>query len=89
MYDESQLEQAINAVYDFAGKLRSTVDILKSDADSCIVNMEDDVVARNASLQFISVMDRITEILDNDVNKLLADLQEELETAERIAQEDD
>lgn len=89
MYDESQLEQAIDEVYEFAGELRSTVEMLKSDADSCIVNMEDDVVARNASIQFISVMDRITEILDNDVNKLIADLQEELETAAKIAQEDD
>lgn len=88
MYDESELEQAIDAVYDFASKLRGTLESLKSSADTCVTNMEDDVVAKNASSNLISVLDRITEILDNDVNKLISDLQEELERARRIAQEE-
>lgn len=86
MYNEQQFDQAINAVYDFASKIRGTVERLKSSAETCAANMEEDVIAENASANLVSIMDQIEEILNNDVNKLLSDLEEEKDRAGRIAQ---
>lgn len=89
MYSEQEFSQAIDAVYDFASKLRGTIGDLKSCAETCVANMEDDVIAQNASANLISILDRIEEILDNDVNKLLSDLEEERERADKIARYDE
>lgn len=89
MYSEQEFSQAIDAVYNFASKLRGTVGGLKACAETCVANMEEDVIAQNASANLISILDRIEEILDNDVNKLLSDLEEERERAAKIAQYDE
>lgn len=88
MYSEQEFDQAIDAVYNFASKLRGTVDGLKTSAETCVANMEDDVIAKNASANLISIMEQIEEILDSDVNKLLSDLEEEKEKAAKIARYD-
>ena len=89
MYSEQEFDQAIDAIYGFASKLRGTVELIKSTAATCVSNMEDDVIANNASANLTEVMNRIEEILNDDVNKLLSDLQEEKEKAIRIAQYDE
>lgn len=86
MFSEQEFQQAIDAVRDFSTKLRATVEILKSQAQTCVVNMEEDTVAQGASANLISVMDRIEQILDNDVRTLISNLEEEMERARRIAQ---
>lgn len=89
MYSEQEFSQAYDAVYNFASTLRGTLGGLKTCAETCVANMEEDVIAKNASANLISILDRIEEILDNDVHKLLADLEEERERAARIAQYDE
>lgn len=89
MYSEQEFEQAIDAIYNFASKLRGTLSLLKSAAETCVINMEEDVIAKNASANLIFIMGRIEEILDNDVNKLMSSLEEEKERAARIAQYDE
>lgn len=88
MYSEQEFDQAIDVIYKFASKLRATVEQLKSNSETCVANMENDVIAQNASENLISVMNRIEEILNDDVGKLLSQLQEEKNRAEIIAQYD-
>lgn len=86
MYSEQEFSQAYDAVYNFASKLRGTLDSLRSCAETCVINMEEDVIAKKASANLISVLDKIEDILDGDVNKLLADLEKEIERARIIAE---
>lgn len=89
MYNERDLEQAYDALYDFGGKLRGTVEGMKTEAETCAVNMEEDVVAKNASKNLLEILDRIIGYLDTDLNALLMKLEEEKERARRLAQDDE
>lgn len=89
MFDEQQFDQAIDVLTDFATKLRGTVEVMKSEAETCKVNMEDDTNAENASNALIAVLDRIIGILDGDLQTLLSQLEEEKERAIRLAQDNE
>ena len=89
MFDEQQFDQAIDVLTDFATKLRGTVEVMKSEAETCKVNMEDDTNAENASNALIAVLDRIIGILDEDLQTLLSQLEEEKERAIRLAQDNE
>lgn len=89
MYSESDFEQAYDALYEFGGKLRATVETMKSEAETCAANMEGDVVAENASKNLVEILDRITEYLDTELNSLLSKLAEEKERAQKLAQDDE
>ena len=77
MFDEQQFDQAIDVLTNFATKLRGTVEVMKSEAETCKVNMEDDTNAENASNALIAVLDRIIGILDEDLQTLLSQREEE------------
>ncbi len=89
MYNEQDFQQAYDALYDFGSKLRGTVEGMKTEAETCATNMEDDVVAQNASKNLLDVLDRITGYLDTELNSLLSKLEEEKERAARLAQDND
>jgi len=86
MYDEQQFDEAINVLYNFGSMVRGTVEGMRTEAETCAANMGEDVVAKNASAELVRVLDRITEILDENLNTLLADLEEEKERARKAAQ---
>ena len=88
MYSEQEFDQAIEAIQSFASKLSGTLGMLKSGAETCVANMEEDVIAKNASAELISVLGRIEDVLNDDVKKLLSDLEEERAKAARVAQYD-
>lgn len=89
MYSEQEFSEAIEVIYNFSSKLRAQVELIKGNAATCVVNMEDDVVAKSASNNLIEVMGRIEAILDNNVQKLLSNLEEERDRAARIAKYDE
>lgn len=89
MYNEHDLNQAYEALYNFSGTLRATVEGMKTEAETCAVNMEEDVVAKNASKNLIEILDRIIDYLDTDLNALLVKLEEEKERARLLAQDDE
>lgn len=89
MYNEQDFEQAYEVLYNFGGTIRATVGLLRTNSETCATNMEDDIVAKNASDSLIQVLDRITEILDTQLNSLLAKLDEEKERARWLAQDDE
>lgn len=89
MYNERDLQQAYDALYDFGGKLRATVEGMKAEAETCAVNMEEDVVAKNASANLINILDRINGYLDTELTALLRKLEEEIERARRLAQDEE
>lgn len=89
MFDEQQFDQAIDVLTNFATKLRGTVEVMKSEAETCKVNMEDDTNAENASNALIAVLDRIIGILDEDLQTLLSQLEEEKERAIKLTQDNE
>lgn len=89
MYNEQDFEQAYDVLHNFGATIRGTVGQMRTDAETCATNMEEDIVAQNASGSLIQVLDRITEILDTQLNSLLAKLDEEKERARQLAQEDE
>lgn len=89
MFDEQQFDQAIDVLTNFATKLRGTVEVMKSEAETCKVNMEDDTNAENASNALIAVLDRIIGILDGDLQTLLSQLEEEKERAIKLTQDNE
>lgn len=89
MFDEQQFDQAIDVLTNFATKLRGTVEVMKSEAETCKVNMEDDTNAENASSALIAVLDRIIGILDEDLQTLLSQLEEEKERAIKLTQDNE
>lgn len=89
MFDEQQFDQAIDVLTNFATKLRGTVEVMKSEAETCKVNMEGDTNAENASNALIAVLDRIIGILDGDLQTLLSQLEEEKERAIKLTQDNE
>lgn len=89
MYSEQEFSAAIDLLYEFGGMVRARAEQMRSEAENCVANMEEDTVAKNASGNLISVIDRIEKILDGDLRRLLDQLEEERERAARIAQDDE
>ena len=89
MYSEQEFEQAIDALMNFSTKLRATTEIMRSRAETCVVNMGEDTVAQGASSSLISVLDRIQDILDTQLQSLLNGLEQDKERAAQIAQSDE
>ena len=89
MYDERQIVNAIDRMQEFSTRLDGQIEEAKSCADTCIANMEGDVVATEKSQELKGVMENIQAVLSTNVNKIMSRLQHELEVARRIAQSDD
>lgn len=87
MFNENDFEQAQDALRDFGTKLRATIEGMRTEAETCAANMEDDVVAKNASKNLVDILDRITGYLDTELNALLSKLEEEKARARRLAQD--
>lgn len=89
MYSAQQFEQAIDVVVEFRTKLSATVEQMRTTSETCVANMEEDVIATHASENLIEVLDRIKEILDTQVASLISNLEAEKERAILIAQYND
>lgn len=89
MYNEQDFQQAYDRLYEFGGQLRGTVESMRAGVENGVTNMEDDIVAQNASKNLIDVLDRIIDYLDTELNGLLSKLEEEKERAARLAQDSD
>lgn len=89
MYNERDFEQAQDTLHEFGIKMRATVEMMRNEAETCAANMEDDVVAKNASGNLVDILDKITGYLDTELNDLLSKLEEEKERARQLAQDND
>lgn len=87
MYNESDFNQAYDALYEFGSKLRGTIEGMRLEAETCAANMEGDVNAENASKNLIDILDGITGYLNTELNSLLQKLEEEKERAIKLAQQ--
>ena len=79
-------EQAIDVLREFRTMVRSYAESMKSEAQTCAANMQGDTIAENASADLEKIMDRIINILDEEVKNLISGLEQEKETAMIISQ---
>lgn len=89
MFSEREFDEALDTLYDFCSQLKAKISTLKDNAQTCVLNMEDDVIAKNASDNLISILDSIEDIIDDHVKPLMEKLDEEKERALKIANYDD
>lgn len=89
MYNDRDFEQAIEVLREFGIKLRATIEVMRTEAETCAANMEDDVVAKNASKNLVDILNRITGYLDTELNGLISKLEEERERAKKLAEDNE
>lgn len=89
MYNEQQLDQAIDCIRNFSTKLSAQIEMAKGSGDTLVTNMEEDDVAKDKAEKLKNALDGVQEVLDTNVNDIMSRLENEKNRATMIAQDND